>query len=84
MPKDSYYNITVDNQDIIIKFNKNILDQASLTKFLEYLELETIRKRSNLAQDQASTLADEIDHDVWLKIKHKFVGRTYRKYSKTQ
>ncbi|MEH2183878.1 hypothetical protein [Nostoc sp.] len=74
MPEKSSYNITLDNQDIIIKFNKNILDLESLTKFLEYLELETIRKRSNLTQEQATILADEIDSDVWLKIKHKFVG----------
>ncbi len=74
MPENSSYNITLDNQDIIIKFNRNILDQERLTKFLEYLELETIRKRSNLTEEQATTLADEIDRDVWLKIKHKFVG----------
>ncbi|OYD97852.1 hypothetical protein CDG76_03160 [Nostoc sp. 'Peltigera membranacea cyanobiont' 210A] len=74
MPENSSYNITLDNQDIIIKFNRNILDLESLTKFLEYLELETIRKRSNLTQEQATTLADEIDSDVWLEIKHKFVG----------
>lgn len=74
MPENSLYNITLDNQDIIIKFNRNILDLESLTKFLEYLELETIRKRSNLTQEQATTLADEIDSDVWLEIKHKFVG----------
>jgi hypothetical protein len=74
MPENSSYNITLDNQDIIIKFNKDILDRENLTKFLEYLELETLRKRSNLTQEQVITLADEIDHDVWFKIKHKFVG----------
>ncbi|MEH2222254.1 hypothetical protein [Nostoc sp.] len=74
MPENSSYKITLDKQDIIIKFNRNILDLESLTKFLEYLELETIRKRSNLTQEQATTLADEIDSDVWLEIKHKFVG----------
>ncbi|MFN6461612.1 MAG: hypothetical protein RMZ41_007150 [Nostoc sp. DedVER02] len=74
MPENSSYNITLDNQDIIIKFNRNILDVESLTKFLEYLELETIRSRSNLTEEEATTVADEIDRDVWLKIKHKFVG----------
>lgn len=74
MPENSSDKITLDNQDIIVKFNRNILEQESLTKFLEYLELETIRKRSNLTQEQATTLTDEIDCDVWLKIKHKFIG----------
>ncbi|WP_373527542.1 hypothetical protein [Nostoc sp.] len=68
------YNITLYNQDIIIRFNRNIVDQESLTKFLEYLELEIIRKRSHLTEEKATIVADEIDRDVWLKIKHKFVG----------
>jgi hypothetical protein len=74
MPENASYNITLNDQDIIIKFNRNIIDPESLTKFLEYLELETIRKRSNLTQEQAINLANEIDSDVWLKTKHKFVG----------
>ncbi len=73
MPDKAFYNITLDNQDIIVRFNRNILDPDSLTKFLEYLELETIRSRSNLTQEQAAILAEEIDLDVWSKIKHKFV-----------
>jgi len=73
MPDKALYNITLDNQDIIVRFNRNILDPDSLTKFLEYLELETIRSRSNLTQEQAAILAEEIDLDVWSKIKHKFV-----------
>lgn len=74
MPDKELYNITLENQDIIIRFNRNILAQESLTKFLEFLELETIRVRSHLTEEQATILADEIDHDMWLKIKHKFVG----------
>jgi hypothetical protein len=74
MQDSKLYNITLENQDIIIRFNRNILDQESLTKCLEYLELEAIRKRSNLTEEQATILADEIDRDMWLKIKPKFVG----------
>ncbi|MEC4813290.1 MAG: hypothetical protein SAK29_08480 [Scytonema sp. PMC 1069.18] len=68
------YNITVDNQDVIVRFNRELIDQDTLSKFLDYLELETMRKRSNLTIEQAATLAEEIDRDVWLKIKQKFVG----------
>ncbi len=52
------YNITVDNQDIIVRFNRDIIDQDTLSKFLDYLELETIRKRSSLTVEQAATLAE--------------------------
>ncbi len=63
------YNITVDNQDIIVRLNRDIIDRDTLSKFLDYLELETIRKRSQLTVEQAAALADEIDRDEWSKIK---------------
>lgn len=74
MPDKTVYNITVDNQDIIVRFNRDLMDRDTLSKFLDYLELETIRKRSNLTVEQAATLAEEIDRDVWSKIKQRFVG----------
>jgi len=74
MLDNALYNITVDNQDIIVRFNRDIIDQDTLSKFLDYLELETIRKRSNLTVEEATTLAEEIDRDIWSKIKQKFVG----------
>ena len=74
MSDKAMYNITVDNQDIIVKFDRELMDRDTLSKFLDYLELETIRKRSNLTEEQAATLAEEIDRDVWSKIKQKFVG----------
>lgn len=68
------YNITVDNQEIVVRLNKDTIDRDTLTKFLDYVELETTRKRSNLTVEQAATLAEEIDSDMWSKIKHKFLG----------
>jgi hypothetical protein len=74
MPDKALYNITVDKQDIIVRFNRELMDRDTLSRFLDYLELETIRKRSNLTVEQAAALAEEIDRDVWSKIKQKFVG----------
>lgn len=74
MSDKGLYNITVDNQDIIVRFNRELMDRDTLNKFLDYLELETIKRRSNLTEEQAATLAEEINHDVWSKIKQKFVG----------
>lgn len=69
----AFYNITVENQDIIVRLNRDIIDRDTLTKFLDYLELEAIRKRSCITEKQAATLAKEIDTEVWSNLKHKFV-----------
>ena len=71
---DQIYNITVENQDLIIRFRKDIIELDTLKKFLDYLELESLRKKSRMTIAQAETLAQEIDIDVWSNIKHKFVG----------
>ncbi|AFZ60075.1 hypothetical protein H6G54_09145 [Anabaena cylindrica FACHB-243] len=71
---DQIYNITVENQDLIIRFKKDIIELDTLKKFLDYLELESFRKKSSMTIIQAEALAKEIDIDVWSNIKHKFVG----------
>jgi len=71
---EQIYNITVENQDLIIRFKKDIIELDALKKFLDYLELESLRKKSRMTTAQAETLAQEIDIDVWSNIKHKFVG----------
>lgn len=71
---EQIYNITVENQDLIIRFKKDIIELDTLKKFLDYLELESLRKKSRMTTAQAETLAQEIDIDVWCNIKHKFVG----------
>ncbi|WP_071189248.1 hypothetical protein [Trichormus sp. NMC-1] len=71
---EQIYNITVENQDLIIRFKKDIIELDTLKKFLDYLELESLRKQSSMTIAQAEALAKEIDIDVWSNIKHKFVG----------
>ncbi len=66
------YSIAVERQEVTIRFKKNLIDQSALEKFLDYLELESIKKSSQLTEDQAATLAKEIDRAVWKNIRHLF------------
>ena len=67
------YSIAAENRDVVVRFNRNIMDWDAMTKFLDYLELESLRTRSKLTKEQASVLAGEIDQDVWENIKHKCI-----------
>ena len=67
------YSIAAENRDVVVRFNRNIMDWDAMTRFLDYLELESLRTRSKLTKEQASVLAGEIDQDVWENIKHKFI-----------
>ena len=68
----SAYSIAVENSDIIVRLNRNTIDQDALVRFLDYLELEAIRKRSQLTDKQAAELAADIDRAAWETLKPTF------------
>lgn len=74
MAADSAYEIEVRDQDIIVRLHGDVLDRETITRFLDYLQLETIRRRSHLTEDQAAELAAEIDANVWEKLRSKVEG----------
>jgi hypothetical protein len=59
------YNIAIDKQNVVVRFNRDMIDRTALARFLDYLELESIRKRSQLTDAQAAELAAEIERAVW-------------------
>ncbi|MEB3279829.1 MAG: hypothetical protein VKK42_13025 [Lyngbya sp.] len=72
MSEPSNYSITLENQEIVVRLNRELIDVDSLRVFLDYLELESIRKRSQLTVEQATGLAEEIDRAIWDSIQSKF------------
>jgi hypothetical protein len=66
------YNIAIDKQNVVVRFNRDMIDRTALARFLDYLELESIRKRSQLTDAQAAELAAEIDQAVWNDIWQTF------------
>lgn len=71
MSNNPYYNLSVDEQNIIIKIDKKAIDYQQLTQLLNYLELKSISQRSQLTEEVAAELANEIDSTVWSKVKSK-------------
>ncbi|MGD1703603.1 hypothetical protein [Dapis sp. BLCC M229] len=71
MPNNPYYNLTVNEQNIIIKLDKKTTDYQQLIQLLNHLELEAISQSSQLTEEVASELANEIDSAVWSKVKSK-------------
>lgn len=67
------YQITSDQEDIVIRFPRRFIDEQELSKLLDYLELEAIRRRSELSEDDAATLVADIQQSAWQQVKHLFV-----------
>ena len=65
------YTIAYENKDIVVRFNEESVDKKLLANFLEFIEVEQIRKKSKLTEEQAAVLAKEINQKVWNKLKNK-------------
>lgn len=66
------YEVTNEPGRFVIRFDDDLVDRAAVAKLLDYVELESIRKRSQLTEEQAHQLADEIDQAVWEQVRHQY------------
>ena len=64
------YKIDYEDKDIVIRLDTDLIDKEALSRFLDYIELESIRKRSKLSKEQALKLAKEVDREVWRKVQN--------------
>jgi hypothetical protein len=65
------YSIAYENQDIVIRINKDSIDKRTLSNFLESIEMEEIRRKSRLTGKQALKISKEINRTVWNHLKDK-------------
>lgn len=65
MASEPAYRIDLEERDLVVRLRRDVLDEEQVSRFLDYLELEAIRRRSELSGDIAQALAREIDRDVW-------------------
>ena len=66
------YELTGDQESIMIRLSRELVDQKALEKLLDYLELEAIRRRSQLAEQDAGNLASDVKQAAWQKVKDIF------------
>ena len=66
------FRVVMEQQDVVVRFRRDAVDFGALERFLDYLELESIRKGSHLSAQQAAALADEIDQSVWKTLRESF------------
>jgi hypothetical protein len=70
---NTVYQITKEQEDIVIRFPSQSIDEAELTRLLDYLTLESIRRRSQISEEQAAYLVQDIKEGAWQQVKHLFM-----------
>jgi hypothetical protein len=66
------YQITTSNQEVIITLNRSLIEQVKLEQFLDYLSIKAIQQKSQLSEESANQLINEIDNALWEKQKGLF------------
>jgi hypothetical protein len=51
------------------------IERDEVSRFIDFLTLESIRKRSRLMQRDADMLADEVKTAAWQRVRHLFPER---------
>lgn len=67
--------ITFEAEDVILKFPKQLVSSTFLQDFLQKLRLETIAMKSQLTEEQAWKLSEEIKQEWWQKNRDPFLQK---------
>lgn len=68
------YEITGDRDEVVIRFDRRLVDREALSELLDYVEAESIRQQSAMTEEQAGALADDVDRAVWEQVEHRYAG----------
>jgi hypothetical protein len=66
------YEITTDQDDIVVRLPRQVADEEVLAKLLDYLALEAIRRQSALTREDAASLTKEVKQGGWQQVEHLF------------
>jgi len=67
------YSVVNENEEVVIRLKRATFDSKRIVQFLNLIEFEIIRQKSKLTEEQAESLANEINQKVWEVAKKKFV-----------
>lgn len=66
------YEVANDQDEVVIRFDRRLVDREALSELLDYVEAESIRKQSEMTEEQIRALADDVDRAVWEQVKHTY------------
>ena len=72
---DAPYEIETDADSILIRLPRALADDEGVAQFLDYLEMQDIRDRSELGEDEADALASDVKQDAWQRVRPLFEDR---------
>lgn len=66
------YEITGDRDEVVIRFDRRLVNREALSELLDCVEAESTRQQSAMTEEQAGALADDVDRAVWEQAEHRY------------
>ena len=62
------YQVAIERDSILVRVPTTLFTRDEIVRFLDYLEVEAIRRRSQLTRADAEALAAEINQTGWSQL----------------
>lgn len=72
MSAEPAYSVDFDDRDIVVRLRSDLMDREEVSRFLDFITLESIRKKSQLSEKDAAALADSVKQAAWERVRHLF------------
>lgn len=66
--------VKYDDDDMVVRIRRGALSGDRVSRFLDYIQLEEIREKSEMTEEQAAEIADEIDRAMWERVRARYEG----------
>ena len=67
------YSVANVNGEVIIRLNRAAFGDKRIAEILNLIEFDAIKQKSKLTEEQAESLAKEINQNVWEVAKKRFL-----------
>lgn len=69
------YRIDFEERDLVLRLPRELMGRREVSHFVDFLQLASIRQQSELTEEDAASLAAEIDRAAWDRIRHRVEER---------
>lgn len=66
------YQLTTEANDVVLRLPRKIVDEELLGRLLAYLDVETVRRQSQLTTADAEELIGNVKQSAWEQVRHLF------------
>ncbi len=66
------YTVSAEANEYVVRVSRDLIERDDLARIFDALLLHTIKRRSQLSEEEIAGVADEVKQAAWERVKHLF------------